>query len=257
MQRRRIKYRGEEKSFLILNLRSGLFHPLLTPMSTPRINSIGTPQIIEEYYRFLRSRSFPCIGAKAALSMDHVKCFVALDMASPQEDEKILSFIYQFVDSYRSSNESFHSAAVIFYCPQAPSEPEFEDMFWLRLNSLAVLDRRKFTHDQRVDADPKSNRFSFSLKEEAFFIIGLHPSSSRMARRFAYPAIVFNPHEEFVRLKRLGRYESMKKVVRRRDKMYSGSVNPMLKDFGEAPEVFQYSGKQYDSTWKCPLHHKP
>jgi FPC/CPF motif-containing protein YcgG len=48
----------------------------------------------------------------------------------------------------------------------------------------------------------------------------------------------------------------MKKVVRRRDELYSGSVNPMLKDFGEAPEVFQYSGKQYDSTWKCPLHHK-
>jgi len=234
-----------------------LFHPLLTPMSTPGINSIGTPQIIEEYHRFLRSRSFPCIGGKAALSMNHVKCFVALDMASQEEDEKILSFIYQFVDSYRSSNESFHSAAVIFGNSQILSESEFEEMFWSRLNSLATLDRRKYTHDKRVDPDPTSSRFSFSLKEEAFFIIGLHPSSTRRARRFTYPAIVFNPHEEFERLKQAGRYESMKKVVRRRDKVSSGSVNPMLKDFGEAPEVFQYSGKQYDSTWKCPLHHKP
>ena len=189
--------------------------------------------------------------------MDHVKCFVARDMASPQEDEKILSFIYQFVDSYRNSNESFHSAAVIFSNSQTLSEPEFEDMFWLRLNSLAALDRRTYTHDKRVDPDPTSSRFSFSLKGEAFFIIGLHPSSTRKARRFTFPAIVFNPHEEFERLKRAGRYEAMKKVVRRRDKVYSGSVNPMLKDFGEAPEVFQYSGKQYDSTWKCPLHHKP
>ena len=257
MQRRRIKYRGEEKSFLILNLRLSLSHLLLTPMSTPGINSSGSSQVIEEYYRFLRSRSFPCIGAKAALSMDHVKCFVALDMASPQEDEKILSFIYQFVDSYRNSNESFHSAAVIFRNSQTLSESEFEDMLWSRLNSLAALDRRKYTHDKRVDSDPTSSRFSFSLKGEAFFIIGLHPSSTRKARRFTFPAIVFNPHEEFERLKRAGRYEAMKKVVRRRDKVYSGSVNPMLKDFGEAPEVFQYSGKQYDSTWKCPLHHKP
>ena len=226
-------------------------------MSTPRIDSAGTQKIIEEYHRFLRSRSFPCIGAKAALSMRHIMCLVAHDMASSQEDEKILSFVYQFVDSYRTSNESFHSAAVIFSSPQTPSELEFEDMLWSRLNSLMVLDRRKYAHDIRVDPDPTSDRFSFSIKEEAFFIIGLHPSSARRARQFTYPAIVFNPHEEFERLKRTGRYESMKKVVRFRDQLYSGSVNPMLKDFGEAPEVFQYSGKQYDPTWKCPLHHKP
>ena len=71
--------------------------------------------------------------------MDHIKCFVAIDMASPEEDEKILSFIYQFVDSYRSSNESFHSAAVIFSSPRALTESEFEDLLWLRLNSLASL----------------------------------------------------------------------------------------------------------------------
>jgi FPC/CPF motif-containing protein YcgG len=225
-------------------------------MSTQRTKSIHRTQIIEEYRRFLRSREFPCIGAKAALSRDHVKCMVASDMNSSGNDEQILTFIYQFVDSYRSSNESFHSAAVIFSNPKSASESEFEDMFWSRLNSLAELDRIKYTHDKRVSPDPISPLFSFSLKEEAFFIIGLHPASSREARRFAYPAIVFNPHEEFERLKRTGRYEPMKKVVRRRDVAYSGSVNPMLKDFGEAPEVFQYSGKQYDSTWKCPLHHK-
>ena len=225
-------------------------------MSIQRTKSILTSQIIEEYHQFLRSREFPCIGAKAALSRDQVKCLVASDMRTYEDDERILTFIYQFVDSYRNSNESFHSAAVIFTNPKSTSESEFEDMLWSRLNSLAKLDRKKYTHDKRVDSDPTSGMFSFSLKEEAFFIIGLHPSSSRNARRFTYPAIVFNPHEEFERLKRAGRYEPMKKVVRRRDVEYSGSINPMLKDFGEAPEVFQYSGKQYDSTWECPLHHK-
>jgi len=177
-------------------------------------------------------------------------------MRTPGDDEQILTFIYQFVDSYRCSNESFHSAAVIFGNPKSASESEFEDMLWYRLNSFVELDRKKYSHDKRVDSDPTSHLFSFSLKEEAFFIIGLHPSSSREARRFAYPAIVFNPHEEFERLKRTGRYEPMKKVVRRRDEVYLGSFNPMLKDFGEAPDVFQYSGKLCDSTWKCPLHHK-
>jgi len=181
---------------------------------------------------------------------------VAADMRTSQDDEKILFFIYRFVDSYRNSNESFHSAAIIFSNPEFPSESEFETMLWSRLNSFGDLDRKKYTHDKRVASDPSSSTFSFSLKEEALFVIGLHPSSSRKARRFTYPTIVFNPHEEFERLKRTGRYDSMKKVVRRRDEWYSGSVNPMLKDFGQAPEVFQYSGKQYESTWKCPLHHK-
>lgn len=226
-------------------------------MSTPRINSIDNQTIIKEYKGFLRARDFPCIGAKAAASKNHVRCFVASDMASPDDDERMLRFIYQFVDSYRKSIDTFHSAAIIFKKPLPITEEEFEDMFWLRLNSLIAFDRNNYNHDRRVDANPQSSMFSFSLKEEAFFIIGLHPSSSRKARRFAYPAIVFNPHEEFERLKRTGKYEPMKKTVRRRDELYSGSVNPMLTDFGEAPEVIQYSGKQYDSTWKCPLHHKP
>ena len=225
-------------------------------MLSPRTENIRA-HIIEQYHRFLRSKGFPCVGAKVALAKERVKCFVADDMSRADEDEEVLSFIYDFVDNYRSSGEAFNSAAIIYASPQSASESEFEDMLWLRLNSLVALDRINYTHDRRVDSDPSSVTFSFSLKEEAFFLIALHPASSRGARKFTYPAIVFNPHEEFEKLKSDGRYESMKKVVRRRDEKFSGSVNPMLTDFGEAPEVFQYSGKQYDSTWKCPLHHKP
>lgn len=57
---------------------------------------------------------------------------------------------------------------------------------------------------------------------------------SRLARQFKYPALVFNPHAEFEKRSQADRYEQMKKVVRKRDVVYSGSVNPMLKDFGEA-----------------------
>jgi hypothetical protein len=45
----------------------------------------------------------------------------------------------------------------------------------------------------------------------------------------------------------------MKTAVRKRDEIFSGSVNPMLSDFGEASEVLQYSGKVYDETWTCPF----
>lgn len=34
---------------------------------------------------------------------------------------------------------------------------------------------------------------------------------------------------------------------------YSGSINPMLEDFGTSSEVYQYSGRKYDAEWRCPL----
>jgi FPC/CPF motif-containing protein YcgG len=45
----------------------------------------------------------------------------------------------------------------------------------------------------------------------------------------------------------------MKNTVRKRDIAFSGSVNPMLQDFGESSEVYQYSGRKYDDSWQCPL----
>ena len=89
--------------------------------------------------------------------------------------------------------------------------------------------------------------------EEAFFVIGLHANSSRPSRQFRYPALVFNPHAEFEKLRTNNRYGKMKEVIRKRDISYSGSANPMLTDFGEASEVYQYSGRKYAEDWQCPL----
>ena len=149
-------------------------------MSTQGIKSIYNSQIIEEYHRFLRSREFPCIGAKAALSRDQVKCMVASDMSTSQDDESILTFIYQFVDSYRNSTNRF-IVQPLFSVILSQRRSRNLKTCLVRLNSFAELDRKKYLHDKRVNSDPTSGMFSFSLKEEAFFIIGLHSSSSREA----------------------------------------------------------------------------
>ncbi|MBA4168378.1 MAG: YqcI/YcgG family protein, partial [Chitinophagaceae bacterium] len=112
----------------------------------------------------------------------------------------------------------------------------------------------------RVCADPHDASFSFSLKEEAFFVIGMHRDSSRASRRFRYPTLVFNPHDQFVKLRAANQYKRLQQIVRKRDIAYSGSVNPMLDDFGNRSETYQYSGRCYDGSWKCPLkihHGKP
>ena len=209
--------------------------------------------IIEEYFNYLGNKTFPCVAARAALRNEHIKCMVALNMACPNDDPAILKFLYDFVNEYRTATTSFHSAAIVFKGPWISSEEMFDALFWKRLQSLSNLDAVNYNYDIRVAADPASGNFSFSIKEEAFFIIGLHPLSSRQSRKFKYPALVFNPHAEFEKLRLANRYEQMKHVVRKRDIAYSGSINPMLKDFGESSEVYQYSGRIYDSEWKCPL----
>ncbi len=209
--------------------------------------------IAQSYYDYISEKAFPCVAAKAALAKQQLHCFVAGHMACPAHDTEILSFLYSFIDKFRESDQMYHSAAIVFTQPELPSEPEFEGLLWQRLQSLSNIDAQKYKYDDRVDQDPSSPNFSFSLKEEAFFIIGLHPNNSRMVRRFQYPTIVFNPHIQFEQLRTIDKYRHLKQVVRKRDFNYSGSINPMLEDFGNSSEVYQYSGKPYQSNWQCPL----
>jgi hypothetical protein len=95
----------------------------------------------------------------------------------------------------------------------------------------------------------------------------MHPHSSREARRFGWPAMVFNPHEQFERLRADGKWKRMQQTIRERDVQLQGSINPMLSDFGEATEARQYSGRAVEEDWrapfepttpaagKCPFHH--
>ena len=217
------------------------------------MNQIESQTIIKEYLAYLNTRQFPCIGAKATLARQQIQCMVADNMACPKDDHAILKFLYGFIDEYRNSKNFFHSAAIIFKAPEFMNEKMFDELLWPRLQALADLDAKNYSYDKRVEADPSSAKFSFSLKEEAFYIIGLHVKSSRRARQFRYPALVFNPHAQFEQLRKTNKYEMMKDVVRKRDIAWSGSVNPMLEDFGKSSEVYQYSGQQYDDNWQCPL----
>ena len=216
-------------------------------------NDMQQDEMINDYLEFIGNAAFPCVAARASLAHQHVKSFVAGNMLCPADDKHILDFIYQFVDDYRNQKTLYHSATVIFSGPDIISEEYFDEVFWRKLQSLSDLDAMNYAYDKRVSADPSSPLFSFSLKEEAFFIIGLHPASSRVSRRFKYPAIVFNPHDQFQILREQHHYEHMKQTVRHRDIKLSGSVNPMLDDYGSSSETLQYSGRRYDENWKCPL----
>lgn len=209
--------------------------------------------IIRELQELILNKTYPCVAARSAMSRKHIPCYIADHLGCGKDDGHILQFLYRFILDFRTAKTNFHSAAVIFKSPETITEETFDTHLWQRLQSLSQQDALNFPYDQRVNPDPSAPDFSFSLGKEAFFIIGLHPASARRARQFKYPAIVFNPHVQFEEMRKSDRYQKMKTVVRKRDILYSGSVNPMLADFGEKSEVYQYSGREYDREWSCPL----
>ncbi|MEO7800702.1 MAG: guanitoxin biosynthesis heme-dependent pre-guanitoxin N-hydroxylase GntA [Ginsengibacter sp.] len=215
--------------------------------------TLQSDAIINSFHSFLSQVDFPCVAAKDASAKGNIKIMIAAHMACPVDDKAILAFIYDFVNSYRQHRKGFQSLAVIFEEPLCSNEGMFEALMWQRLQALRNLDSKHFDYDKRVSPEPSSAAFSYSLMEEAFFVLALHPFSSRPARQYQYPALIFNPHEQFVQMKAGGTYDKMKTIVRRRDMNYSGSINPMLNDFGTTSEALQYSGTVYNDTWQCPL----
>ena len=240
-------------------------------MNASQTNNKDSPlsKLSQLFVDHINDKAFPCVAARSSVYAGNIAFYEATHMACPHDDQDILNFLYCFIDDYRKHDaiekhankvafrkkrDSFRSAVIIFEAPEQITEEHFEIFLWKRLQALHDLDKNNYKYDSRVDSHPRSDKFSFSLKEEAFFIIGMHSGSSRLARRFTNPAIVFNPHAQFEKIKSENKYEKIKAIVRKRDERISGSINPMLSDFGERSESFQYSGKSYDPTWQCPLN---
>jgi FPC/CPF motif-containing protein YcgG len=211
--------------------------------------------LAEEFRAFLARPEFPCVGAKSALARDQIQFLVARDITSAWDDLRIYPALFNFAELYRSQPSLFQSFVVLFKGPGSLDEAQYESFLWERLQSLTDKDDwHGQVHDARVSENPEDPHFSLSFANEAFFVVGLHPNANRPARRFRCPAIVFNPHDQFEKLREEGMYGGMKEKIARRDEALAGSRNPMLQTFGESSEAPQYSGRVVDGTWKCPYH---
>jgi FPC/CPF motif-containing protein YcgG len=71
------------------------------------------------------------------------------------------------------------------------------------------------------------------------------------------PVLVFNLHEQFEALRDGGGFERMRDTIRRRDEELQGSINPMVRDYGEASEARQYSGRVLEADWVAPFDANP
>lgn len=213
-----------------------------------------THSLAREFRAFIERPEFPCVGAKSALARGTLKIVVARDIRSAWNDVQIHDELLGWAYQYRDDPSGLRSLAVVFETAADLSEDDFERCLWERLQSLADKDVWRGQHyDPAVSPDPEDPHFSLSFGGEAFFAVGLHARASRPARRFPYPTIVFNLHDQFERLRAEGRYERMRERIIERDVALAGAPNPMLARHGEASEAAQYSGRQVPSDWTCPF----
>jgi FPC/CPF motif-containing protein YcgG len=207
---------------------------------------------------FIQEPAFPCVGAKSALGKGQLTTYVGRSMDSAWNDVEIQDLLMRFAWEYRQQPKLFTSFAVIFEGPGELSEEAFEQHLWDRIQSLSDKDSwRGQTSDRRVSADPSDPHFSLSFGGEAFFVVGLHPRASRPARRFAYPTMIFNLHDQFETLREQNRYEKLRSAILTRDEDLAGSINPMLARHGSTSEARQYSGRAVSDAWNCPYHRAP
>lgn len=213
---------------------------------------------------FVLHQDFPCVGARAAFNSSSYVLKTYEELGSAATTAALCRVLCEFTRSEIRRTSEYATFVAVFKNPRVPNEVEFETRMWEQLAQLNRVDAEHFEWDASVRSDPADPQFSFSFGGHALYVIGMHPNSSRLARRFKWPAMIFNPHEQFERLRTEGKWKRTQQTIRERDIRLQGSVNPMLSDFGQSSEARQYSGRVVEENWrppfkaakprKCPFH---
>jgi hypothetical protein len=221
------------------------------------------------FRNFVTAHEFPCVGARAAYNHESYVLATYDEIGSEAATAELAQDLFEFTRSQLREESEYATFVAVFRQPERCDEVAFEERLWRQLGNLNRLDAEHYEWDPSVRSDPTDPQFSFSFAGQSLYVIGMHPDSSRLARQFPWPAMIFNPHEQFERLRADGKWKRMQETIRERDTQLQGSINPMLSDFGTATEARQYSGRAVEEEWrapfdaakpapsagKCPFHH--
>lgn len=208
--------------------------------------------IEDEFKSFIIEKNHPCVMANTVFSMNQYEIKTYETLGSKTTASLLLEDIQKYIQNYDFESKSFESLIAVFPEMEIETEVEFENLLWRQLQFINEKDECAW--DKNVSDNPEDSNFSFSINGHAFYIVGMHPKSSRMARKAPYPTIVFNLHSQFEKLREMGAYQKVRDKIRERDIALQGNINPVLEDFGESSEAKQYSGRNVGKTWKCPFH---
>ena len=209
--------------------------------------------IAATFHDFVTDPAFSCLAGKGVVRAGGHTLRVYGELGSERSSRRLSRDLAEFVAS-PPAHAALRAFVAVFPRRVPDDENEFERRLWTQLERLNALDDPATGWDPTVSSDPDDPHFAFSFAGRAMFVIGLHSASSRIARRFAWPTLVFNPRDQFEMLRADGRFERLRAMVRDREVALQGSLNPNLADFGEQSEARQYSGRAEEPEWRCPFH---
>lgn len=224
----------------------------VSPLAPLGLSEEYVARVRSDFTHFVTDPAYPCLGARAALRRGGCRVHVYGAMTGSATTRALARDLATFARD-ASRGAAFVAFAALFVQAAPSDEATFEAQLWSQLSQLATIDPCARWADD-VSSEPGDPNFAFSFARRAFFVVGLHPESSRLARRLPWPALVFNPHTQFRRLRAEGRFERLRGAIRARDVALQGDANPSLADAGERSEARQYSGRVAEATWRCPFH---
>lgn len=215
---------------------------------------VDSTAVDAEFRLFVGDAAFPCLAGKGVVNANGYECMAYGALGTGSSTRALARDLASFVES---SDDDAKLRAFVAVFPDAvcADERAFEQRLWAQLQQLSDTDADG-SWDETASDDPDDPHFSFSVRGCAMFVVGLHPNSSRLARRFRWPALVFNPRSQFERLRETGRFERLRGAVREREIALQGTLNPNLADFGDTSDARQYSGRATEPEWKCPFHRR-
>ena len=205
-----------------------------------------------QYRNMILSPDFACPGAKTTFSQGTYRFGLFEKMGDPNSAKLLGDSLRRFIEERKTWNTNFTAFIACFKEPIPMSHLEFAQNLWSTLQVLHGEDIEQW--DPHTNSDPESPEFAFSFGGMSFFIAGMHSGSPRFTRRFAWPTLNFNAHEQFRYLRKKGIFEKFRDLVRSRDTKLQGHVNPASTEFGNISEAIQYTGEIKDTSWKCPFH---
>lgn len=200
---------------------------------------------------FIDDVHYPCVGAKSAIHNNSYRLGIYGGLGEDASTTALARDLKSFVGDSEAFDADFATFVAVFEGPSDLDADAFETHLWKQLQQLHDADGDSW--DEAVSADPDDPHFSFSFARYAFFVVGLFPASERLSRRFPWPALVFNPHAQFERLRATDQWARMQQVIRRKEEALQGGINPVLRDFGTESEARQYSGRAVDADWQAPF----
>lgn len=224
-------------------------------LAPPLPDAADDETLIESFHAMVGHPEYPCLGARSVFRRDRASVCVYQELGDACTARALLTDLDGFASDVDLDSD-LASFVALFRQPEPEDEEHFERLLWAQLRQVHDADSSPWAPG--VSSNPEDPHFGFSAGGVAYFVIGMHPRASRIARRAPVPTLVFNLHAQFERLRSEGTFPRMRDRIRARDARLQGTRNPMVSDHGDGSEARQYSGRAVESTWRAPFapHHR-